>query len=41
VIRANQLAVTADALEITRVITAIAWQGDKVEGQLLGGEDLN
>ena len=36
VIRANQLADTADPLEVTRVITAIAWQGDKVEGQLLG-----
>ena len=41
VIRANQLADTADPLEITRVITAIAWQGDKVEGQLLGEKDEN
>ena len=39
VIRANQLADTADPLEVTRVITAIAWQGDKVEGQLLGGDN--
>ena len=39
VIRANQLADTADPLEVTRSITAIAWQGDKVEGQLLGEKD--
>ena len=39
VLRANQLADTADPLEITRVITAIAWQADKVEEKLLGGED--
>jgi membrane protease subunit (stomatin/prohibitin family) len=39
VIRANQLADTADPLEITRVITAIAWQADKVEGKLLGEAD--
>jgi hypothetical protein len=39
VIRANQLPDTADPLEITRVITAIAWQADKVEGKLLGEAD--
>jgi membrane protease subunit (stomatin/prohibitin family) len=39
VLRANQLADTADPLEVTRAITAIAWQADKVEGQLLGGAD--
>jgi hypothetical protein len=39
VLRANQLADTADPLEVTRAITAIAWQADKVEGQLLGGND--
>lgn len=39
VLRANQLADTADPLEVTRAITAIAWQADKVEGQILGGSD--
>jgi len=24
---------------VTRAITAIAWQADKVEGQILGGSD--
>ena len=36
VLQANQLADTADALEITRAITAIAWQADQVEAKLLG-----
>lgn len=40
VVQANQLADTADPLEITRVISAIAWQADKVEEKLLG-EDQN
>ena len=39
VLQANQLADTADALEITRVLTALAWQADKVEGQLTRGQD--
>ncbi|MEX1039690.1 MAG: SPFH domain-containing protein [Pirellulaceae bacterium] len=39
-VRSNQLADTADALEVTRVITAIAWQADKVEEKLLG-EDMH
>ena len=38
VVQANQLADTADVLEITRLITAIAWQADKVE-ERLSGED--
>ncbi|MCO6459570.1 MAG: SPFH domain-containing protein, partial [Pirellulaceae bacterium] len=38
VIRANQLAGTLDPLEVTRVITAVAWQADKVEQQLMGGD---
>jgi membrane protease subunit (stomatin/prohibitin family) len=38
VVQANQLADTADPLEVTRVITAIAWQADKVE-EKLGGSD--
>ncbi len=39
VVQANQLADTADALEVTRVITAIAWQADKVEAKLVGGDE--
>jgi membrane protease subunit (stomatin/prohibitin family) len=35
-LRANLLADTADVLELTRTITAIAWQADRVEEQLLG-----
>ncbi|MFK7735572.1 MAG: SPFH domain-containing protein [Pirellulaceae bacterium] len=40
VIRGNLLADTADALEITRTVTAIAWQADQFEEQLMGA-DLN
>jgi membrane protease subunit (stomatin/prohibitin family) len=40
-IQANQLAAMADPLAISRVLTAIAWQADKVEEKLLGGEDVN
>jgi membrane protease subunit (stomatin/prohibitin family) len=36
VVQANQLADTADPLEVTRAITAIAWQADQVEAKLLG-----
>ncbi len=39
VIQANQLADSADALEVTRVVTAIAWQADKVEEQLGSGDE--
>jgi membrane protease subunit (stomatin/prohibitin family) len=38
VVQANQLTDTADPIAITRVVTAVAWQADKVE-QKLGGED--
>ena len=38
VVQANQLADTADSLEITRVMTAVAWQADKVEEKLGGGD---
>jgi hypothetical protein len=38
VVQANQLADTADPLEITRVMTAVAWQADKVEEKLGGGD---
>ncbi|MCA9174047.1 MAG: SPFH domain-containing protein [Planctomycetales bacterium] len=39
VVQANQLADTADPLEVTRLITAVAWQADKVEEKLGGGAD--
>ncbi len=39
VVHANQLADTADVLEITRVLTAVAWQADKAEEKLTGGDD--
>ena len=38
VMQANQLAATADPLEITRTITAVAWQADKVEQKLGTGD---
>lgn len=38
VVQANQLADTADPLGITRVMTAVAWQADKVEEKLGGGD---
>lgn len=38
VVQANQLADTADSLEVTRLISAVAWQADKVEEQLGGGD---
>lgn len=36
VIRGNLLADTADWLELTRTISAVAWQADQVEQQLVG-----
>jgi hypothetical protein len=39
VVQANQLADTADPLEVTRVVTALAWQADKVEEKLVGGDE--
>jgi membrane protease subunit (stomatin/prohibitin family) len=38
VLQANQLAETLDALEIGRVLSAIAWQADKVEQKLTGAD---
>ncbi|MCC9604760.1 SPFH domain-containing protein [Blastopirellula sp. JC732] len=38
-VQANELADTADALGLTRIMTAIAWQADKVEEKLLGTDD--
>ena len=39
VVRANQLADTADPLELTRTITSVAWQADKVEEKLTGKDE--
>jgi hypothetical protein len=36
VLQANQIAETADPLEVSRLLSAIAWQADKVEEQMLG-----
>lgn len=40
VIQANQLAETIDPLEVSRVLSAVAWQADQVEQKLVG-EDQN
>ncbi|MEM8865089.1 MAG: SPFH domain-containing protein [Planctomycetota bacterium] len=40
VIQANQLAETADPLEISRLLTAVAWQADKAEEKLTGADDF-
>lgn len=40
VIRANLLADTADLLELSQTVTAIAWQADQFEQQLLGTDTL-
>jgi membrane protease subunit (stomatin/prohibitin family) len=39
VVQANQLADSADALEVTRVVTAVAWQADKVEETMTGNDE--
>jgi membrane protease subunit (stomatin/prohibitin family) len=39
VVQASELARTLNALDVSRVITAIAWQADKVEEKLLSGGD--
>ncbi len=40
VLRTNLLADTTDAMEVLRVVSAIAWQADEVEQQLGGGDEL-
>ena len=40
VVSANQLADTLDPLEVTRVVTAVAWQADKAEEKLMGGDQF-
>lgn len=39
VLRANQMAGTLDALAVSRVLSAVAWQADKVEEKLVGGDE--
>ena len=39
VVQANQLADTADVLEVTRLITAVAWQADRAEEKLTGEDE--
>jgi hypothetical protein len=39
VLQANLMAETLDPLEVTRVLSAIAWQADKVEQKLVGGDE--
>ncbi|MCA9147044.1 MAG: SPFH domain-containing protein [Planctomycetaceae bacterium] len=38
VVQANQLADTADPLEITRLVTSVAWQADRAEEKLTGAD---
>jgi len=38
VVCASQLAATSTALDVSRTITSIAWQADKVEEKLMGGD---
>jgi len=38
VIQANQLAETLDPLEVSRVLSAVAWQADQVEQKLMTGD---
>ena len=40
VIQANQMAETLDAMDVSRLLSAIAWQADQVEQRLIG-EDEN
>jgi membrane protease subunit (stomatin/prohibitin family) len=39
VVQANEIVDTMDLLEVMRVMTAVAWQADKVEEKLTGGDD--
>jgi len=39
VLTSNEMADTADPLEISKLLTAIAWQADKVEEKLGGGDE--
>ena len=39
IVQANELADSLDAMVATRALTAVAWQADKVEEKLLGGDE--
>ena len=39
VLQTNQLAETLDPLEVSRVLSAVAWQADQVEQKLVGGDE--
>ncbi len=39
VLQANQLAETTTPMEISRVLTALAWQADQLEQKLVGGDE--
>jgi len=39
VIQANQMAETLDAMDTSRLLSAVAWQADKVEQKLVGGDE--
>jgi len=39
VIQTNQMAETLDPLEVSRVLSAVAWQADQVEQKLVGGDE--
>jgi hypothetical protein len=39
VIKSNVLASLTNAVELAKIISAIAWQADEVESQLSGGDD--
>jgi len=39
VLQANQMAETLDPLEVSRVLSAVAWQADQVEQKLVGGDE--
>lgn len=39
VLQANQMAETMSPLEVSRVLSAVAWQADKVEQKLVGGDE--
>lgn len=40
VIQANVLADTLDTLEVSRIVAAVAWQADRVEERLVGGDSF-
>jgi len=39
VVQVNQMAETLDPLSVSRILSAVAWQADKVEQRLVGGDE--